>query len=170
MEKKLKQKVDTYFTEFKQDIQSFIETNNFSIKDAEGNDCKSKVLLHIYDIEPIEITEQDFVKRKRTKNKIPDYDRCCALKSDKKRCSRKRKEGEYCGTHLKGRMYGTVLQDDIEPEKAITVYLEDINGVHKFIDSNMNVYSTEDIQTNVKYPRVIGKCMNTDGHYTMIES
>jgi hypothetical protein len=170
MEKKLKQKVDTYFTEFKQNIQSFIETNDISIKDSDGKDCRSKLLLHIFDIEPIQITEQDFVKRKRTKNKIPDYERCCALKSDGKRCSRKRKDGEYCGTHMKGRMYGTVLQEDIEKEKTVTVYLEEINGVHKYIDKDMNVYSTEDIQGNVKYPRVTGKCTKQDDMYVMVDS
>jgi len=170
MEKKLKQKVDTYFTEFKQNIQSFIESNDISIKDADNKDCKSKLLLHIFDIESIQITDQDFIKRKRTKNKIPDYERCCALKSDEKRCSRKRKDGEYCGTHMKGRMYGSVLQDESVKEKAVTVYLEEINGVHKYIDENMNVYSTEDIQGHVKYPRVTGKCIKKDNLYSMIDS
>ena len=170
MEKKLKLKVDTYFMEFKQNIKSFIETNNFSIKDNHGEDCKSKVLQHIFDIESIEIVETDFIKRKRTKNKIPDYDRCCALKSDEKRCSRKRKNGEFCGTHMKGSMFGTILKDDSVKEKIVTVYLEEINGVHKFIDSNFNVYSTEDVQANIKYPRVIGKCIKDNELFSMIDT
>ena len=170
MEKKLKLKVDTYFTEFKQNIQSFIETNDFSITDNKGVDCKSQVLQHIFDIESIEILEADFIKRKRTKNKITDYDRCCALKSDETRCSRKRKDGEFCGTHMKGRMYGTVLQEDAIKEKMVTVYLEEITGVHKFIDHELNVYSTEDVQANVKYPRVIGKCKKENDEYTMVDT
>jgi hypothetical protein len=75
------------------------------------------LLQFVLDSEPLTVTPADYVKRKRTKNTIPLYDMCSALKADGTRCSRRKREGEhYCGTHTKGTPYGSISGEAIGGE------------------------------------------------------
>ena len=57
----------------------------------------------------MELTQEDFVKRKRIKNSVPLYERCMALKSNGKQCTRRKKGNcKFCGTHIKGTQNGVV--------------------------------------------------------------
>ena len=156
MEKKLRTKIDEYMLDFKKNIQTLI--NEKSIIDKNGTDVKNQIIEQIYDFKSIEINKDDFQKRKRTKNIIPNYERCCALRLNGNRCTRKKKDKEeFCGTHLKGKPYGIIEETQAIEKVKIAIWVEDIGGIHQYIDAEGNIYSAEDIQQSVKQPIIIGK-------------
>lgn len=158
MEKKIRTKIDDYTSEFKTHIKQLINTNEYSILDKDGKDITNKIIETIYDFHSLDLSKDDFQKRKRTKNSIPNYERCCALRLNGERCTRKKKEGEeFCGTHLKGKPYG-VIEDSPAVEKIkIAIWIEEIAGIHQYVDEQGNIYDTSDILQSVKPPRIIGK-------------
>jgi hypothetical protein len=159
MERNIKQKINNFSMKFKQDIQLWLQ--NKKIIDDTENDCIQEFIQYIFDYETIILDSEDFKKRKRIKNQIPNYDRCCALRCNHERCTRKKKKNsDYCGTHNKGIPYGSVGNDILcQPIKKISIWLEEINGIHQYIDINHNVYSTEDMNEGINPPRVISNWM-----------
>lgn len=172
MERNIRSKVNKYIENFKENIEGWLSKNNAHIticnQDNQENDTdqiyKNSVvdfIQYINDYPPIEITKDDFKKRRRIKNTVPDYNKCIALKCNGERCSRKHKNNDtlFCGTHMKGAPYGTIEQESQIPKKVkVNLWLEDINGISRYIDNNFNVYSSEDIINLKENPRVIGKC------------
>lgn len=155
MERNIKQKIEQNSKQFKDNIKDWLKC--CEIVDKEGNK-KTKDFLHfVYDFENLNLDDDDFKKRKRVKNIIPNYERCCALRSNKERCTRKKKKNEtFCGTHLKGTPNGTIHEDiDEKPIKKVEIWLQEINGVHQYISHEGNVYSTEDINQKINPPRII---------------
>ena len=158
MEKKLRSKIDEYTLEFKKNIKSFINDNEHSIVDKNGQNITNSALEFIYDFHSLDLSKDDFQKRKRTKNTIPNYERCCALRLNGERCTRKKKEKEeFCGTHLKGKPYGIVEESQAVEKTKIAIWVEELGGIHQYVDEAGNIYATEDILQSVKQPRVIGK-------------
>ena len=165
MEQKIKQKLADYTLEFKKNVQEWLKENNAEVVGKDGIKTNS-FLEHIYDFPTLELSKLDFQKRTRTKNNIPNYERCCALRLNGERCTRKKRDGnEYCGTHLKGVPYGIVEQKPFAESKRLDIWLEEINGINQYIDEDGNVYSTEDITQSVKSPRIINKWGKTNGEY-----
>ena len=165
MEQKIKQKIIDHTLEFKKNIQDWLTSNKAEIISKDGNKTNN-FLEHIYDFPTLELSKIDFQKRTRTKNNIPNYDRCCALRLNGERCTRKKREGiEYCGTHLKGVPYGIIEDKPSTETKKLDIWLEEINGINQYIDENGNVYSTEDINHSIKSPRIIYKWTKTNGEY-----
>ena len=107
MERRLNKKVETYISTFKDSIREKATQLGLS------NDMKSTQLLqYIYDYDRLSFGKEDFQKRKRVKNFVPIYDRCCAKRAAGEQCTRRRKDGsEYCGTHMKGTPHG--IMDNI---------------------------------------------------------
>jgi len=97
-------------------------------------------------------------KKPRTKNSIDPCTQCKALRADGDRCSRKKKDNEYCGTHIKGRPHGEFNNIEPEQHKTIQVFSVDINGIVYWIDTNFNVYDTEAIMENKPNPEIINTC------------
>jgi len=155
MEKRVNMKVCTYVEDFKDKIKSWVEDSD----DIEF-DIKSKFLKFIYDFDNINLSKEDFTKRKRVKSIIPQYLRCSAKRANGEQCSRKkREESSFCGTHDKNRPHG---EYDIENTndtsyKKVEVKLQEINGILYYIDNTNNIYSTEDIISNKLNPHVIAK-------------
>jgi len=168
MERNIKQKIDTFSHEFKQSIHKWLSEH--TIKTRDNVDVTQTFLQYVYDFETLSLKEDDFKKRKRVKNQIPNYERCCALRINNERCTRKKKEGIlFCGTHVKGTPYGTI-KDSHEPYTTtkVEIWLEEINGVHQYIDVSGNVYSTEDINACVNPPRIISNWKkDINGNYTI---
>ncbi len=101
MERNIKQKICEFSKEFKTSIQTWLKDNKVS--DKEGNDVTQEFLHYIFDYETLCLDTDDFKKRKRIKNQIPNYDRCLALRLNNERCTRKKKKDCcFCGTHKKG--------------------------------------------------------------------
>jgi len=97
-------------------------------------------------------------KKPRTKNSIDPCTQCKALRADGARCSRKKKDNEYCGTHIKGRPHGEFNNIEPEQHKMIQVFSVDINGIVYWIDDKFNVYDTIAIMENKPNPEIINTC------------
>jgi hypothetical protein len=170
MEQKIKLRLKDYFIKYKDDIQKWITDNNIEIKNKNGEPCINTFLEFIYDYPHIEISKQDFQKRTRAKNNIPNYERCCALRLNGERCTRKKKNNEFCGTHIKGIPYGSIQEKQQNADIKIDVWIEEINGIYQYIDAKGNVYSTEDITENIHNPRIICKYKKENGIYYILNS
>ena len=106
MEKRINTKTREYLQTFKDDIKQNI-VDKFCSEVDDGNEKMHSLLQFIYDYQPLEFKKEDFQKRKRIKNIVPFYDRCCALRANKQQCTRRKKKGEkFCGTHIKGIPHG----------------------------------------------------------------
>ena len=154
MEHRLNKKVDTYMMEFKDSIR-----DKASSLGLVGDEIKL-LLEHVYDYDRVNLTKDDFSKRKRVKNMVPFFDRCCAKRASGEQCTRrKKKDCEYCGTHTKGIPHGVVddQQAGANQTQKIEVWAQDIQGIIYYIDKNGNVYQTEDILSNRVNPKIIAK-------------
>jgi hypothetical protein len=98
-------------------------------------------------------------------------DRCCAKKANGERCTRRRKDTEFCGTHLKERPHGMCTNDG---EKKLTgqqieVWAQDIKGIVYYIDKTGNVYQAEDVIQGKTNPKIIAKYVKTNDVYSIPE-
>ena len=167
MEKRLNKKAEVYIGSFKDNIREKASQMGMG-----KNDQMNQLLQYIYDYDRLSFTKEDFQKRKRVKNFVPIFDRCCAKRASNEQCTRRKKEGcEYCGTHLKGTPHGIVDNQD-EPKNTtqkIEVYAQDIQGIVYYIDKNNNVYQAEDIISNKINPKIIAKYVKDGEHYSIPE-
>jgi hypothetical protein len=168
MEKRLNKKLETYITLFKDSIRD---------KGTElglNGDIKSTQLLqYIYDYDRMSFNKEDFQKRKRVKNFVPVFDRCCAKRASNEQCTRRRKEGiEYCGTHMKGTPHGIIVENADEQKNnthKLEVWAQDIQGIMYYIDKFNNVYNTADIIKNQINPKIIAKYVVNGENYNIPE-
>lgn len=168
MEKRIHTKVSNYIDNFKNEVRTYIKTND-NIPTSE----KSELLKFIYDFESLEINKQDFVKRKRSKSVVPFYSRCIAKKSSGEQCTRKKRcDSNYCGTHDKNRPHGEINECDKEENilKKVEIWIQEINGIVYYIDGKNNIYKTEDILCNSQNPSIIAKYVKEDGIYKFIDT
>jgi hypothetical protein len=167
MEKRLSKKAETYSTGFKDNIREKV-TQLGLIKNEQVN----QLLQYIYDYERLSFAKEDFQKRKRVKNFVPIFDRCCAKRASDEQCTRRKKDGcEYCGTHLKGTPHG-IVDAQSEPKNTtqkIEVFAQDIHGIIYYIDKNNNVYQVEDIISNKVNPKIIAKYIKDGENYSIPE-
>jgi hypothetical protein len=168
MEKRLNKKVDTYISGFKDNIRE-----KATQMDLITNEKVNQLIQYIYDYERLCFTKEDFQKRKRVKNFVPIFDRCCAKRATNEQCTRRKKDGhEYCGTHIKGTPHGVIdeEQSDIKVNtQKIEVWAQDIQGIIYYIDKFNNVYQLEDIVGNKKNPKVIAKYLKNGENYSIPE-
>jgi hypothetical protein len=167
MEKRLNKKAESYITSFKDGIREKV-TQMGMTKDQQVN----QLLQYIYDYDRLSFNKEDFQKRKRVKNFVPIFDRCCAKRASNEQCTRRKKEGcEYCGTHLKGTPHG-IIDTQNEPKnntQKIEVCAQDIQGIVYYIDKNGNVYQAEDIIGNKINPKIIAKYLKNGEIYSIPE-
>lgn len=167
MEKRLNKKVECYITSFKDSIRE-----KATQMDMIKNEQVSQLLQYIYDYDRLSFNKEDFQKRKRVKNFVPIFDRCCAKRASCEQCTRRRKDdSEYCGTHLKGTPHGIVNVQN-EPKNTtqkVEVYAQDIQGIIYYIDKNNNVYQAEDIISNKVNPKIIAKYLKDGEKYSIPE-
>jgi hypothetical protein len=133
----------------------------------------NELLQFMYDYNRLELSKEDFQKRKRIKNVIPNLNRCIAKRANGEQCTRRRKEEcEFCGTHFKGTPHGSINTNDDNITNAmqnIDVVAEDIRGIIYYIDKFNNVYKTEDIMSGKENPAIIAKCVKNGNNYTIPE-
>ncbi len=168
MERKINGKINIAFIEFKNKVME-------GIKEREPNMTSEstwyKLMEEIYKYPIPQLTPDDFKKRKRIKNVVPLCDRCCALRSNLKQCTRRKKNNSnYCGTHIKGRPHGEISNLPTTVSKTkVNIWLQEIKGIKYYIDSNNNVYNNYDIINNVENPRIIAKYKRQLDQYTIPE-
>ena len=109
------------------------------------------------------------MKRKRVKNMVPVYERCCAKRANGQQCTRRKKDdSQYCGTHSKGTPHGIMNENEtVSTVTKVEVSAIDIKGIVYYLDNNGNVYDTEDIIANKKNPRIIAKYEQNGETYTI---
>ena len=166
MEKRLNKKIETYITTFKDDVKE--KASQLGLVNEDTNN----LLMYIFDYERLVLAKDDFVKRKRVKNVVPFFDRCCAKRANEEQCTRRKKVGsEYCGTHLKGTPNGMIdMQSENLPSmQKIEVWAQDIMGIIYYIDKSGNVYQAEDIVVNKMNPKIIAKYVKNGDVYTIPE-
>lgn len=167
MEKRLNKKVETYITAFKDNIRE--KTTQMGMT---NNEEVNKLLQYIYDYERLSFAKEDFEKRKRVKNFVPVFDRCCAKRASNEQCTRRKKgDSEFCGTHLKGIPHGKITgqNESKNTTQKIEVYAQDIQGIIYYIDKNNNVYQAEDIVSNKVNPKIIAKYLKDGDKYSIPE-
>lgn len=167
MERRLNKKAECYVTTFKDNIREKA-TQMGLIK----NENINQLLQYIYDYDRLTFIKDDFQKRKRVKNFVPIYDRCCAKRANGEQCTRRRKdESEYCGTHMKGTPHGIIdNKNEIKTStQKIEVWTQDIQGIVYYIDKSNNVYDTADIIKNQLNPKIIAKYVKNDEIYSIPE-
>jgi hypothetical protein len=163
MEKRINKKLETYITDFKQNLRDKLDSTNFL--DIEKD--KNNIIQYIYEYERLNITKEDFSKRKRVKNMVPLFDRCCAKRASDEQCTRKKRcDSNYCGTHDKNRPHGEINECDKEENilKKVEIWIQEINGIVYYIDGKNNIYKTEDILCNSQNPSIIAKYVNENGY------
>ena len=167
MEKRLNKKTEQYITNFKDNIRDKVQQMGFS-----KDDKMNQLLQYVYDYERLSFEKEDFQKRKRVKNFVPVFDRCCAKRATCEQCTRRKKEGnEYCGTHMKGTPHGIIdNQEDTKiTTQKIEVWAQDIQGIIYYIDKSNNVYKAEDIIVNKMNPKIIAKYIKNGDVYSIPE-
>lgn len=167
MERRLNKKLESYITNFKDSIRDKVTQMGMS-----KNEQTNQLLQFIYDYDRLSFNKEDFQKRKRVKNFVPIFDRCCAKRASNEQCTRRKKEdSEYCGTHMKGTPHG-VIDVQGEPKnnsQKVEVWAQDIKGIIYYIDKNNNVYQAEDIISNKINPKVIAKYVKLEEDYSIPE-
>jgi hypothetical protein len=167
MERRLNKKAETYITSFKDSIREKAGQMGMA-----KNEQVNQLLQYIYDYERLAFVKEDFQKRKRVKNFVPIFDRCCAKRASNEQCTRRKKEGsEYCGTHMKGTPHGiidTQNENKVNTQK-VEVWAQDIQGIIYYIDKCNNVYQAEDIVSNKINPKIIAKYLKNEDHYSIPE-
>ena len=167
MDKRLNKKAETYITTFKDDIIAKATQLNL----INTNEC-NQLIQYIYDYNRLTFSKEDFQKRKRVKNFVPMFDRCCAKRASGEQCTRRKKDGiEYCGTHIKGTPHGIVdnqVENKVTTQK-IEVWAQDIQGIVYYVDNLNNVYQPEDIVINKINPKIIAKYVKTGEQYSIPE-
>ncbi len=167
MEKRLNKKLEVWITSFKDDIREKATQIGIS-----KNDQTNQLIQYIYDYDRLTFGKEDFQKRKRVKNVVPFFDRCCAKRASNEQCTRRKKDkSEYCGTHMKGTPHGIIdNQNESKPNtQKIEVWAQDIQGIVYYIDKSYNVYQAEDIIVNKLNPKIIAKYIKTGDTYSIPE-
>lgn len=173
MEKKINKRISEYLSEFKDNIRE--KSSQLGLT---KNEDINPLIQYIYDYERLLLTKDDFTKRKRVKNIVDFYDRCCAKRATNEQCTRRKKEGfDYCGTHIKGTPHGIITNENGQEDESgskqttqkIEVWAQDIHGIIYYIDKNGNVYQAEEIILNKINPKIIAKYIKNGDHYSIPE-
>jgi hypothetical protein len=161
MERRISKKVNDYIHNFKNEIAE-------KIKAMDSTDS-SEIMNYVYEYKNFELTKEDFMKRKRVKNMVPVYERCCAKRANGQQCTRRKKDdSQYCGTHSKGTPHGIMNENEtVSNVTKVEVSAIDIKGIVYYLDNEGNVYDTEDIIANKKNPRIIAKYEKIGEEYSI---
>ena len=165
MERRINKKIGDYLYTLKNNLVEKIK----EIQNNENQNDIMNILNYIYEYEKFEIKQEDCVKRKRVKNMVPIYERCCAKRANGEQCTRRKKDKtEYCGTHVKGVPHGIInTNDTTTSNRKIEVSAIDIKGIIYYLDNIGNVYDTEDIVSNNKNPKIIAKYIKNGEEYSI---
>lgn len=168
MEKRLNKKIEVYLTDFKDKIRNKINELKFDEQTK-----INELIEFVYDYNRLQFQKDDLVKRVRIKNIIPNTNRCGAKRCNGEQCTRRRKDDStFCGTHIKGTPHGLMNNDNITNSNMIhkvNIFVQEIYGIHYYIDNFGNVYKTEDILEEKQNPTIISKYTIESGVYNLCD-
>lgn len=111
------------------------------------------------------IIEHNLIKQdiKHAKRIIPLEERCMAKRANGGRCTRRRKDEKFCGTHSKSTT--SAITDTKERGNALeTTFTNiEIHGITYFTDSEKYLYLPTDILNSAPRPRIIGRYETNEG-------
>jgi hypothetical protein len=164
MEKRITSKTRIYVQNFKEQLK-----NKIVVDRKMDPDYMNELVQFIYDYPQLVFLPQDFQKRKRVKNIVPYFERCCALRANGEQCTRRKKNNpKFCGTHFKGTPHGEITQTDAPKTHTKKIcWAQEIKGIIYYIDNSGNVYDTDDILGEAINPRVIAKYVKTEDNYNI---
>ena len=170
MDKLVNEKSCSYIHTMKSSFKELYKDKK--IEELSKDELKSltyQMINFMEDYSILEFNSSDFLKRKRVKNIVPQYDRCIAKIANMKQCTRRKKaKSDLCGTHLKGVPHGTLEDIDIGPKTTkVTVTAHDIKGIYYYLDDSGNVYDTADIVQGKNDPRVVAKYIKNQENGTL---
>jgi hypothetical protein len=167
MERRIAKQVRAYHAGMKDAMKAWFMENDPSYPEL------SAFLQFAYDYPVMEFQKEDFQKRRRVKNMVPLGDRCVAKRANDEQCTRRKRLGsEFCGTHAKGTPHGTVSDATVGVStKNVELWVQDIKGIHYYLDADKNVYSTEDVIGGVPRPTIVGHALidPVTGQYSVPE-
>jgi len=166
MEKHINATIEEYVAKMKEEIKNKAVLLNFEDKAKMAD-----LIQFTFDYPRLTLEKNDFMKRKRVQNSIPELNRCVACRANGEQCTRRRKDdSEFCGTHTKGTPHGLVqTTTESNATHRVDVFAEEINGIVYYIDTNKNVYKTEDILNDKENPQIIAHWEKPDDKYTIPE-
>lgn len=172
MERRITNKVESHQVSFKDTIRNWFAANDCHIvQHISDLDKTSDFLKFVFDQDALSFTKEDFQKRKRVKNVVSHFERCTAKRANGEQCTRRKRDDScFCGTHAKGTPHGVSESGESEMSKVkkIEVWVEEIKGINYYIDSDNNVYRSEDIVENKSSPAIIAKWKRDDkGAYSI---
>ena len=86
MDRQINKRIECYFASLKNSVKEKAEELNIT------SDPNFSVLLqYIYDYEPLVMSPQELMKRKRVKNAVYFADRCCAKRANGDQCTRRKR-------------------------------------------------------------------------------
>jgi hypothetical protein len=142
MENRIKKKVTSYINQFKDDIVT--EMNSLQLNEDGNNEKMQKLAHYVTTYTRLNLLDDDFSKRKRVKNHVPQYDRCTAKRADGCQCTRRKKDSDnYCGTHLKGTPHGEIMQSEGDKKKKVELTIINDKGISHYVDANGKQFSAE---------------------------
>lgn len=164
MEKRITSKTRIYVQNFKEQLKNKIVADG-----KMDNEYMNELVQYIYDYPQLVFLPQDFQKRKRVKNIVPYFERCCALRANGEQCTRRKKNNpKFCGTHVKGTPHGEITQTETpKTHTKKTCWAQEIKGIIYYIDEDCNVYDTDDILGEAINPRVIAKYVKSGDNYNI---
>jgi len=142
MENRIKKKVTSYINQFKDDIVT--EMNSLQVNTDDNTERMQKLAHYVTTYTRLNLLDDDFSKRKRVKNHVPQYDRCSAKRADGCQCTRRKKDSDnYCGTHLKGTPHGEIMQSEGDKKKKVELTIINDKGISHYVDANGKQFSAE---------------------------
>jgi hypothetical protein len=162
MEKHLNKQIENYIVQFKNDIGKKINELDFK----EEKEKINELIGYVYEYTRLQLDKDDITKRKRVKNSIPNANRCIGKLANNERCTRrKKKDSEFCGTHVKGIPNGCIQTDSCGDcnLKSIEVVAKEYSGIVYYVDQENNIYKTEDVLSDNKNPSIIGRIIQRNG-------
>ena len=132
MERRIINKVDNHQRCFKDALREWMTNNEMKVVTNTNIDATGDFMRYLYDYTKLELTSDDFKRRKRVTNTIPLSERCIAKRACGDQCTRRKKEGHtYCGTHIKGAPHGIVEKNEVNTLKKvkIDIHVEEIKGI-----------------------------------------
>jgi len=162
MEKRINIKIREHTEHQKNELIKRVE----QLEQSLSLETRRQLNSFITDLHVCQLDKTDFLKRNRVKNIIPLSDRCCAKRANSEQCTRRRKkEFNFCGTHIKGTPCGIINNEGELPNTQThkEIWLEDINGIMYYLDNDHNVYKAEDIMSNKINPSIQAKWDTKDG-------
>jgi hypothetical protein len=165
MENRINKKIEIFFSNFKTAVQKQILDMGFTETDKTND-----LIEFIFAYDRLVFSKEDFLRRKRLKNTIPNTNRCTAKRANGEQCTRRRKcDTSFCGTHFKTTPHGSFEENTSENTTTdVSIFVQDIKGIMYYLDDNNNIYHTSDILQNKDNPRIIAKYYVKNGEYGIV--